>query len=212
MYRKDKKDEYYSRKAREEGYPARSVYKLKEIDEKYKVFRRGNWVLDLGCAPGSWMMYIVEKIGGEGKVIGVDLEDLKMPLAANMRFVKKDILHLTPEDFYQRKSAVKQNQRQSARIFDVVVSDLSPKTTGVKTADIVNSVMLANKALASAKLVLRPGGKFVCKIFEGELSEEFFKELEKNFEFVKRFRPKAVSKESREFFVVALDLKLLNND
>lgn len=201
MYRKDKKEEYYSRRAREEGYPARSVYKLKEIDEKYKIFQRGNKVLDLGCAPGSWMMYIAEKIGGEGKVIGVDFEDPKIPLAANMRFVKKDIAELGRDDFLEFNKG-----------FDVVVSDLSPKTTGVKTADIVNSVMLANKALALAKLVLRPGGNFVCKVFEGELAENFFQEVKKNFEFVKRFRPKAVSKESREFFVVALDLKLLDND
>ncbi len=203
MYRKDKKDEYYSRRAREEGYPARSVYKLKEIDEKYKIFRRGDQVLDLGCAPGSWMMYVSEKIGSNGMVVGVDFEELKMPLAANTRFVKKDILHLTHEDFYQR---------ESARIFDVVVSDLAPKTTGVKTADVVNSIMLANKALALAKLVLRPRGNFICKVFDGELAEEFFEEVKKNFEFVKRFRPKAVSKESREFYLVALDLKLLNKD
>jgi 23S rRNA (uridine2552-2'-O)-methyltransferase len=193
MYRKDKKEEYYSRLAREEGYPARSVYKLKEIDEKYKIFRRGDLVLDLGCAPGSWMMYISRTIGSEGRVIGVDIEDLKMPLAANMRFVKKDIIELGLDDFSEFNKG-----------FDIVVSDSAPKTTGVKTADVVNSVILANKALALAKLVLRPGGKFVCKIFEGELAEEFFEEVKKSFEFVKRFRPKAVSKGSREFYVVGM--------
>jgi len=155
VYRKNKKNEYYSWRARAEGFPARSVYKLKEIDEKYKIFRWGDRVLDLGCAPGSWMMYAVQKVGDEGRVVGVDLGDLKISLAANMRFVKNDITKLRFDDFLEFN-----------KNFDVVISDLAPKTTGVETADVVNSVMLANEALTLARLALRPGGNFVCKVFE----------------------------------------------
>jgi len=200
VYRKNKKNEYYSWRARAEGFPARSVYKLKEIDEKYKIFRWGDRVLDLGCAPGSWMMYAVQKVGDEGRVVGVDLGDLKISLAANMRFVKNDITKLRFDDFLEFN-----------KNFDVVISDLAPKTTGVETADVVNSVMLANEALTLARLALRPGGNFVCKVFECELAENFCKEVEESFRFVKRFRPKAVSKGSREFFIVALDRKSPNN-
>jgi 23S rRNA (uridine2552-2'-O)-methyltransferase len=205
MFRKSKKEEYYSRRAKEEGYPARSVYKLKEIDEKYKIFRSGNKVLDLGCAPGSWLAYIFGRVGIDGLVVGVDSEEIKIPLAVNMRFVRKNVMDLKVDDFISRDRI---SRYDLERGFDVVVSDLAPKTTGVKMADIVNSVILADKALSLAKMFLRPGGNFVCKVFEGELAEEFFREAKKNFEFAKRFRPKAVSKESKEFFVVGLGMKM----
>lgn len=204
-----KQKDFYFKKAKDEGYPARSVYKLKEMDEKYKIFKKGDRVLDLGCAPGSWMLYISQKIGDRGLVVGVDIEDLKIFSRKNIVFIKKDVFHLKPEDLNvdRRRSAAKGDPCLSAHasevsIFDVVVSDLAPKTTGMKPVDEANSMLLADKALAIAKLTLEPKGNFVCKIFEGELSKEFFKEVKRNFKFVKIFRPKAVSKKSREIYVI----------
>lgn len=194
VYRRNKKEEFYTQRARDEGYPARSVYKLKEIDEKHKIFQKGDSVLDLGCAPGSWMLYISRKIGDKGEVVGIDKEDLKIILEKNMIFIQKDVVGLR----------VKKNT-DSKKQFDAVVSDLAPKTSGMRSADALNSMLLADKALAIAKLILKRGGNFVCKIFEGELSNEFVKETKKNFKFVKIFRPKAVNKTSREIYVIGKD-------
>src|SRR4030043_667864 len=94
MYRKDRKNEHYTILAKKEGYPARSVYKLKEIDEKYKIIKKGDFVLDLGCAPGSWLLYVSQKVGNRGKVIGVDIEEAEIPQAANIIFIKKSIFDL----------------------------------------------------------------------------------------------------------------------
>lgn len=193
MYRKDKKDEYYTRKAKEEGYPARSVYKLKEIDEKYKIFKPGDFVLDLGCAPGSWLKYISGRIGGNGKAFGVDLNEIKIPLAINIVFVQKDIFQLSEDDFMKK--------------FNAVVSDLSPKTSGIKFADEAISLDLSERAFELAKLLLKAGGNFVCKIFEGGLADKFFKEVKKEFKIAKRFRPKAVIKGSREIYIIGLKFK-----
>ncbi len=193
MYRKDRKEEFYTTLAKKEGYPARSVYKLKEIDEKYKIVRRGDYVLDLGAAPGSWLLYISQKVGDRGKVTGVDTGEIKIPPAANIIFIKKSIFDLKESDFQNK--------------FDAVVSDLSPNTSGIKSLDSGRSMELAEKSFEIAKSVLRPGGNFVCKIFENESTSEFFKQVRDCFEFVKRFRPKAVIKSSKEFYIIGRGFK-----
>jgi 23S rRNA (uridine2552-2'-O)-methyltransferase len=193
MYRKDKKDEFYTRKAREEKYPARSVYKLKEIDDKYKLIKKGDRVLDLGAAPGSWMFYISQQVGEKGEVVGVDIGDLKISLASNMIFMRKDIVDLEVEKFIE-----------PGKQFDLVLSDLAPKTTGIKSVDATNSLLLCDKALAIAKLVLKKGGSFVCKIFEGNMTDKFFKEIKKEFKFAKAFRPEAVLKGSKEIYIIGI--------
>lgn len=193
MYRKDKKEEFYTQKAREEKYPARSVYKLKEIDEKYKIFKKGDRVLDLGCSPGSWLKYISEKIGDNGKIIGVDLAELNIIPAKNIIFIQKSIFDLTDDDLGNKK-------------FQAVVSDMAPKTSGIKLADEALSFELAEEAWKIAKERLLPGGKFICKIFESEIIRDFFREIEKNFKFAKRFRPQAVIRGSSEIYLVARGL------
>jgi len=137
MYRKDRKNELYTVLAKKEGYPARSVYKLKEIDEKYKIIKKSSRVLDLGCAPGSWLLYISQKVGNKGKVIGVDIEEIKIPQKANIIFIKRSILDLKESDFKDK--------------FEVVVSDLSSKTSGVKFLDAGKSLELAEKSKQKAR-------------------------------------------------------------
>ena len=188
MYRKDRKNEHYTMLAKKEGYPARSVYKLKEIDEKYKIIKKGDRVLDLGCAPGSWLLYISQKVGDKGKVIGVDIEEIKIPQKTNIIFIKRSIFDLKESDFKDK--------------FETVVSDLSSKTSGVKFLDAGKSLELAEKAFEIVKSVLVPGGNFVCKIFQSELSDEFFKKVKNCFDFAKRIKPKAVIKKSKEFYVI----------
>jgi 23S rRNA (uridine2552-2'-O)-methyltransferase len=191
MYRKNKINEFFTRKAKEEGYPARSVYKLKEIDEKYHLFKKGDKVLDLGCAPGSWLIYVASKIGSQDKVVGVDIKDIKIPPRENIIFIKKDVM-----DF--EKSGIMESDQK----YQAVISDLAPSTSGIELVDTGKSLELCEKAFDIAKKVLTPGGNFVCKIFEGEFTNDFFKKVEKSFKFTKRFRPKAVIKRSKEFYIV----------
>jgi len=190
MRQRESKTEFYTRKAKEEGYPARSVYKLKEIDEKFEIIKAGDKVLDLGATPGSWLKYLSEKTGVSGKVLGVDTEDAKIELPANAKFLKKDVFAFTEDDFKELKK------------FHVVVSDLAPKTSGVKFADAAKSLELCEKALEIAQKVLTPGGNFVCKVFESEKTKDFFKKIEENFKSAKRLKPQASRKESREIFFI----------
>jgi len=195
MYRKDRKEEYYTRRAHEEGYPARSVYKLKEIDEKYRLFKKGDRVLDLGCAPGSWLLYISQRIGPKGLVIGIDLEPAKIKLAANSHWLVGDILELAAKEI------------EGLGKFETLVSDVAPYTTGMRSVDAGRSLELAERSFEIANMVLAPAGNFLCKIFESQDSSEFIKTLETRFEFIKKFRPKAVFKTSPEFYLIAKGFK-----
>jgi len=193
MYRKDHKDEYYTRRAHKEGYPARSVYKLKEIDEKFRIISKSDKVLDLGSVPGSWFLYLSQKVGKEGRVVGIDSEDIKIQISPNATFIKKDVLTLTPEDIQALGGP-----------FDAVVADLAPSTTGTTWMDVGKSLELNEMAFDMAKNVLKTGGNFVTKIFDGEDVIEFIKAVEGCFQRVKRYRPMAVVKRSREFYLVAM--------
>jgi len=207
MYRKDQKKEFYTLKARQEGYPARSVYKLKEIDEKFHIIKNGDKVLDLGSAPGSWLLYVANKVGRQGKVFGVDIADLnikppKNPLTTprenlehepgNIRFIKKSIFDLTDEDF-----------KGFGGNFNSVISDMAPNTSGYVPKDAAESLKLSRTAFEIAKRFLKKGGNFVCKIFDGEDADAFIKEVGDSFEVLKRARPAAVVKRSKEFYIVA---------
>ncbi len=187
MLREKSKNDFYTRKAKEEGYPARSVYKLQEINKKYHLIRKGDKILDLGCAPGSWLSYISKEVGQAGKVLGIDIVDIKIRLLSNTVFLKNDVLELTDFD------SVKYN---------AVVSDLAPKTSGIKFVDAGKSLELCEKSFEIAKKVLTPGGNFLCKIFAGESTGDFFNKIEKNFKFAKRFKPMASRKESKEIFII----------
>jgi 23S rRNA (uridine2552-2'-O)-methyltransferase len=188
MFRQDKKNEFYTILAKKSGYPARSVYKLKEINAKYKIFKKGDRVLDLGCSPGSWLLYISQKIGQQGQVIGVDLEKIKIPQKANIVFMQRNIFDLKESDLKNK--------------FAAVVSDLAPKTSGHAFSDAFKSLELAEQSLKIVESVLLPGGNFVCKLFENESTNKFFKKVKNCFAFAKRFRPQAVSKKSKELYII----------
>ncbi|MCX6738327.1 MAG: RlmE family RNA methyltransferase [Candidatus Parcubacteria bacterium] len=194
---KDTRQDSYFKKAKEENYPARSVYKLQEINKKYRLVKPGDFILDIGCAPGSWMIYLSEKVGRKGKVIGVDIVDLKIPLKENMKFIKGDIKELV-NNFEEK--------------FDMIVSDAAPGTSGVHFVDVAKSLELGKAALDIVKQSLKPRGIFICKIFEGEGTAEFLKEIKTLFISVKSFRPSAVRKYSREFYLFYLIAKVFKNE
>lgn len=191
MYRKDLKEEFYTKKAKKEGYPARSVYKLQQINDKFKIFRKRDKVLDLGAAPGSWLLYISQMIGLKGKVVGVDIEDIKISTRDNLAFLKKDITNLQEQDF-----------KEIGSDFNVVAADLASKTSGIAFINIGRSLELNQAAFKIVQSVLINGGIFVLKIFEGEDVDEFIKEISKSFQETKRFRPQATLKRSREMYVI----------
>jgi 23S rRNA (uridine2552-2'-O)-methyltransferase len=183
----------FRRQARAEGFVSRAVYKLKAIDEKYRLFRRGQRVLDLGCSPGSWLQYIAGRIGPEGLALGVDLEAPQLPLAHPLYFVPGDVLSL---DFgaIQTKSPY----------FNVIVSDLAPKTSGVKGVDQQRSLDLAQRAWEAARELLAPGGHFLVKIFEGPDTGGLATQLKKAFRQLHRIKPAGSRQASKEYYLLGL--------
>ena len=195
MGKRDKWEDHYTRRARDEKWLARSVYKLDEIDEKFKLMAQGHRVLDLGCYPGSWSQYALEKVGPKGDVVGVDLQEPDHLSVPNFRFIKSDVLTLNVSWL---------SKEISAR--DIVLSDLAPMTTGVKLTDVSRSMALAHRALEIALILLRENGHFLCKVFEGEDLKAFRNGLKQYFDEVRIIRPSAVRKGSKEVFVLGLKL------
>ncbi len=185
--------DYYAKRAKEEKYPARSVYKLKEADQKYRLLKPGQAVLDLGAAPGSWSKYALERVGKKGLVVGIDINPVKIS-HPRFLFLPGDIFELEPEEI---------RQKTGVEFFDAVLSDMAPKTTGDRSGDHFRSVALAERALFFARKLLKPGGIFLVKVFEGEAFPRFVEEVKKDIGPVKRFRPKSTRASSREIFVLA---------
>ncbi len=185
-----KKPDRFTVAAKKAGFPARSVFKLEEIDRRVRIFKHGMKVLDLGAAPGSWSMYAAQKIGGGGKVFAVDLQPLNVALPKNVTFLQGDALSL--ED----------NVIAEQGPFDVVLSDMAPNTTGVRVTDQTRSFELFMRALAVAEKVCKPGGTFVGKIFMGEdlpLARAKVREL---FTKERLIRPEGTRANSYELFVI----------
>jgi 23S rRNA (uridine2552-2'-O)-methyltransferase len=180
----------YTERASKEGYVARSVYKLKEIDKRFRIFKQGMRVVDLGCSPGSWSKYAHERVGRAGCVVGVDIN---APQITTGPLLIKSILDITPEEIGELLGGVA----------DVVLSDMAPLTTGVPDADHLRQIELAYSAFQVASTLLKPGGSFVVKVFEGGDAAEYQRTVKARFGKLKRLRPEAVRKNSREFFMVA---------
>ncbi|RLB19805.1 MAG: 50S rRNA methyltransferase [Deltaproteobacteria bacterium] len=185
-------EDHYTRQARKERWLARSVYKLQEIDQKFRIFARGNHVLDLGCYPGSWSQYALLKIKPGGLVTGIDLKVPDHLSDPRFRFLKADILLLDPESLEDAGCPLK-----------VVMSDLAPRTTGIKEVDAARSMDLVRKASEIASSVLCPGGRFICKVFEGEDFRGFRDEVALRYKEVRIFRTGATRKKSREIYLIA---------
>jgi 23S rRNA (uridine2552-2'-O)-methyltransferase len=187
--------DYYFKKAKSENYAARSVFKLQEIDQRFRILRPGFKVLDLGAAPGSWAQYTSQKVGPQGRILGVDLQTVKLTLP-NAVFITADMRELNLDDVMR--------SHQIAPPFDVVLSDMAPKTTGIRLTDQMRSLELCELALGIAKRLLRPGGTFVCKLFHSNEFEKFRDQLRESFEKIEILRPQSTRKESKEIFFIAL--------
>ena len=193
---KNKWRDHYSRRAQKEKYAARSVYKLEEIQKKHCLIKKGGHVLDLGCAPGSWMQYAAQQTGPNGKVVGVDLKPVTIKLPDHVEVVTGDIDEIFRDDAQVIGSG-----------FSVVLSDMAPATTGNKHADAVRSFVLCEIALEVAAKVLRPGGHFVVKLFQGEDFKAFCDNVRKRFDKMHIFKPQSSRKGSKEIFIIGLNKK-----
>lgn len=176
----------FTKRALEEGYLARSIFKIKNIQSRYHIIRKGDWVLDLGAAPGSWSQYVLE-LGAN--VDAVDLNKVKYG-----NWIKVDVFDNTLFDILERD-------------YNVVLSDLAPKTSGIKHLDAERSVGLSQRALEIACIKLKRNGNFVCKVFQGEDFKSFFEEMKLQFKVVRSIRPMATRKRSREIYLIGLGKK-----
>lgn len=186
-------DDHYTRRAREEKWLARSVYKLQEIDRKFKLIRKGDRILDLGCYPGSWSQYGLKQVGPKGDVVGLDMQAPRQPFSSAFRFIQADVLTVDMDRLSQEMA-----------LRDVVLSDLAPPTTGIRLRDESRSLTLGRRALEIAQTLLKPKGRLVCKVFEGEDFKPFKQAFTAQFREIRQLRPKATRKKSREIYLVGL--------
>lgn len=191
------KPDFWSRKAFSEGYPARSVYKLKEIDEKFGMIKKNYQVLDLGSAPGSWTTFLLRSLDGTGKVVSCDLNPLAKDVKGdNLVFIQGDL----------NEESVR-NQIQAHGPFDLVVCDAAPLTTGNRTVDTARSRGLVQMAIWYAQTMLRTGGNFAVKIFQNGDQAAILKQLRDMFESAKGFKPVACRAESFETYLIGVGKK-----
>src|SRR3989338_2669812 len=190
--------DYYFNKAKKEGFRARSSYKLIEIAKKYQLIQKNDAVLDIGCAPGSWLQVIKQMT--RGRIVGVDLVSIK-PIEG-VTFIQGDI-----EDTEVKK--------QLQGKFDVIISDIAPKTTGMRERDQAisyilsrESFLISKKKFLIAKKHLNTNGNFLVKTFQSQETEDLVKEIKPHFSFVKRYSPQSTRQGSKEIYIVATGFKL----
>jgi 23S rRNA (uridine2552-2'-O)-methyltransferase len=187
-----RRPDHFTREAKKRGFPARSVFKLEEIDRRVKLLKKGQRVLDLGAAPGSWSMYAGERIGPGGKLMAVDLGPLAGPPPPNVTFREGDALSLDTQDLALFAP------------YDVVLSDMAPRTTGTPAADQAQSFELFTRALAIAEALLTPGGAFVGKIFMGPDFPEAKRLVKASFTTERTIKPEGTRGSSFEIFLIGL--------
>lgn len=193
------KDHYY-KKAKKENFVARSVYKLDEIDQKLRVIKSGDIVLDLGASPGSWSQYTSKKIGPRGKLLGIDLTPVAITLP-NAEFITGSALTVDWDQILA--------ERGFDQGFDVVISDMAPKTTGIRMTDQARSAELCEWALDLALKLLKPHGHFVCKLFHSNDFQIIRKRITENFRKFEAVKPLSTRTESKEIFLVGLDRQIV---
>lgn len=187
--------DFYFKKAKKEQYPARSVYKLQEAQDKYRILHKGDRVLDLGCHPGSWSLYAARIVGPGGLVVGVDLQagcGRQQPGGSPIHWLQMDI---NSPQFFSRLGEICDQ-------FNSVLSDAAPRTTGNRLSDQQQSLSLARRVLEVAAKTLVAEGNLYCKVFEGEDFKAYLDEVRRYFRKVRVIKPKSSRPESREVFIL----------
>ena len=187
------RDDMYSKKAKQEGYRSRAVYKLKEIDEKYKLIKPGMNVVDLGAAPGGWSQYVEKALKSNGNIVALDI--LPMEPIDGVKFICADFTEEVALDLLV--------EQLSGRAVDLVISDMAPNFSGVRAADHIRAVYLIELALDFAKQTLADDGSFLVKAFQGEGIDAYIKELKGWFCEFYTIKPKSSRSESAEVYLLA---------
>jgi 23S rRNA (uridine2552-2'-O)-methyltransferase len=187
--------DHYFKKAKEQNFVARSVFKLEEIDQKLKIIKTNQKILDLGASPGSWSQYCSKKIGPQGRILGVDLTSIPLKLP-NATFIQADLRDINLEEIFE--------QNGFNGPFDVVLSDMAPKTTGIRVTDQTRSFELCEIALNVAKQFLKKDGHFVCKLFHSDEFANLRDLMKKEFNRVEIVKPDSTRKISKEIFLIGI--------
>jgi len=191
--------------AKERGYRARSAFKLLDIQQKFNILKSGQKLVDLGAAPGSFLQVIEKFMGSDGLAVGVDLQDIEPLDNANIKTVRGDIMDTDQMiDLFKQAEFIKNGKGQA----DVLTSDLAPKTSGIKDVDQGLSVELTDQAFYLATRVLKPGGHFVGKVFEGADLPWLLKRVKRKFKKVSVFKPPSCRDRSFEKYIVGVGLKV----
>jgi len=190
----DSKKDQFRRLARDQGYRSRSAFKLKQINQSYRILNKGDCIVDIGCAPGGWMQIALSEVGTKGKVIGVDIKKIE-PLS-NAFIIQGNIEdeHITDNILKISNSCV-----------DVVLSDLSPNVSGNWELDHARQIDLTRNALRLSSIILKKRGKAVFKVFQGDMLNELIVELKKMFKKVILTKPNASRQVSSEIYLICLD-------
>lgn len=184
-------DKYY-RLAKRFGKPSRAYFKIRQIDLKHKVFEPGMVVIDLGSSPGGWVSYELNKVAPQGRVVAVDLADLRVKTGPGLLFLKKDALQLSSKELLEKTGSA----------VDVFLSDMAPRFSGVTTVDMARHYELATKAFELADATLRKQGWFIVKLFISEDFKPFLGVLKRNFASVKIEKPDSSRRDSSEVYAV----------
>ena len=190
----DSKKDQFRRLARDQGYRSRSAFKLKQINQSYRILNKGDYIVDIGCAPGGWMQIALPEVGTKGKVIGVDIKKIE-PLS-NAFIIQGNI-----EDEHVTDNILK----LSNSCVDVVLSDLSPNVSGNWELDHARQIDLTRNALRLSSIILKKRGKAVFKVFQGDMLNELVVELKKKFRKVILTKPTASRQVSSEIYLICLD-------
>jgi 23S rRNA (uridine2552-2'-O)-methyltransferase len=190
--------DHYFHKAKKDNFLARSVYKLEEIDERFKVLNKGDQVIDLGYHPGSWIQYTSEKIGPNGLVIGSDIKEINTKLLnlKNVRLFEKDVFTIS-----------KMQELGVDNLFDVVLSDMAPNTTGIRKVDQDRSLNLVEMVFSLLPTFLKQNGNLVIKVFESQDAQLFLRDQKSQFKEFHYLRPKSVRSVSKEYFVIGKNFR-----
>ncbi len=195
---KEHESDQFVQRARQEGYRSRAVYKLKEINDKDKIIKPGMTVIDLGSAPGGWSQVAIDIVGPKGKVVALDI--LPMEPLPNVEFIQGDF----------REQEVLDELLEHVELggVDLVISDMAPNMSGMDAMDQPRAMYLVELALDTARQVLKPGGTFLVKLFQGSGSDEFVRNLRSSFGKVITRKPKASRPRSREIYILARGFKI----
>ena len=183
-------DEYWAQRAKKEGYRSRASYKLLQLDEKYNLITKSSLIFDLGCAPGSWLQYTSSRIGESGRLLGIDLQAVAISLPPQVEVLQADIYELDRSGAWWESP------------FDVILSDMAPKTTGIRSVDADRSYGLNQHALWLAEQHLSKGGCLLVKAFQGAPFQQLQQDFRQMFTEVKICKPKSSRSESVEIFLL----------